>query len=391
MNKKYDAIIVGAGYLGLISAIALGSRDMNVIVLERKSKASKPSANNEPCRLFAISEGSLRVINSLCGLDISSLGQSINGIRVQEFSNGSFLEFDPHQLHMKNFGIMIEEDTMMSALQKKATEYKSISYLYDVTINDVSSNDDDAEIHTNFGTISAPITLVCDGKFSEVRDLLGIETMLKRYHQHGVICDVGHSKNHHGIAIENFTAQGPFAILPKLGGHESSIVWTLESELATGLKKLSKDQITHLIEERMSGVLGDIELKSEVRSYPLDLKYANSYSSGRFYLLGDALHAIHPLAGQGLNLSIRDADFIINSIIKSASLGLDIGMNGLLTEYFKNRNTDNQMMIESTDLLNKLFSNNNVFLRLFRSVGLDAVEQMPGLKRLFILYACGLF
>lgn len=390
MTRKCDAIIVGAGYLGMISAIGLASRGFEVLLLERRPYKPTSASTTEPCRLFAISEGSLQVISSLCEIDITNLGQHINGIVVQEFSNGAFLDFNPKQLNMHNFGIMIEESALMDALHERASHVSGIKSIQISEVRDIENTDDYAVVHTDVGSWKGDIVLACDGKFSEVRDLLGIDTTFKSYDQHGVIADITHEKSHHGVAIENFTPQGPFAILPKKGGHESSIVWTLRSDLADGVKKLDKAQVVNLIRERMFDVFGKIELKSDVRSYPLDLKYATKYNVGRFYLLGDALHAIHPLAGQGLNLSIRDADFLINNIIKAKELGLDIGANGLLMEYFKNRSFDNQVMIESTNLLNGLFSNNNSFLRAFRSLGLDAVQEMPWLKKLFILYACGL-
>ncbi len=384
----WDVIVIGGSYLGLLSGIALAKQGLRTVILERGSFEDMSRASS-PCRLFAISEGSRRIINTHASLDIASLGQNITHIRVMEFGSTSYLDFNPNDLKMHHFGAMVEESVLHKQLLNLAQTTDGLELIEQCKILDVIPQIDTAQVITERGTYRANIALVCDGKNSASKGLLGIETEIKNYGQLAIICDIAHELSHDGIAIENFTPQGPFAILPKIGGHESSLVWTLQTDLAHTVLSLSPREQVSLIYERLGSYLGNLTLKSVLKGYPLELKYATSYSKGRFYLLGDALHAIHPLAGQGLNLSVRDFDYVVTQIIESADLGLDVGANAKLSSYLKARCVDNQVMIESTNLLNALFSNNIALLKCFRSIGLDVVEQIPALKKLFMLYASG--
>lgn len=385
---NYDALIIGGGYLGLVSGIALARRGIKTVVLER-GRFDDMSKSSTPCKLFAISEGSCKIMREHIGVDVTPLGQSINHIRVMEFGTDAYLDFSPHDLHLHNFGVMLEESQLHATLLGIARKTQGLELVEKCQIVDVETAEDKAQVTTGDAIYSANIALVCDGKHSWARSLLGIETIAKNYQQFGVICDIWHKEPHRGIAIEKFTPQGPFAILPKKGGHESSIVWTLETDAAYTAMSLSPQEQLGLIEERFGDALGELKLKSQLKGFPLELKYATTYASGRFYLLGDALHTLHPLAGQGLNLSLRDFEFMINGITESLSLGLDVGMNANMAGYFKARHFDNQVMIESTDFINALFSNNLSLFKCGRSIGLDLVNQMPAVKRFCMRYAVG--
>ncbi|MDF3047386.1 MAG: Ubiquinone biosynthesis hydroxylase, UbiH/UbiF/VisC/COQ6 [Candidatus Midichloriaceae bacterium] len=383
-----DAVIVGGGYLGLLSGIALAKLGLKTAVLE-KGSFNAMAGSHSPCRLFAISQGSCQIIKRHLELDLLSFGQKINHIRVMEFNVDAYLDFDPKNLGLPNFGIMIEESKLHSMLLSEARKQKGLVLVDGCRIHDVVNNEDFAEIITEKGVYKAGLALICDGKNSLVRSLLGIETHTKSYDQMGVVCDVGHKLSHHGIAVEKFIPQGPFAILPKEGGHESSIVWTLETKLAHTLLNLDKDSQFALLKERFGDYLGEIKIKSKLKGYPLELKYTTQYSSGRFYLLGDALHAIHPIAGQGLNLSVRDFNVLMTAVSDSIGQGLNIGANYNILKYFKSRHFDNQVMIESTSILNALFSNNVYAVKCARSIGLDLVNNMPAAKKFFMSYASG--
>ncbi len=387
-HNKVDVIVVGGSYLGLLSGITLAALGLKVVVLEKHDfdPLSRPS---RPSRLFAISNGSCKIIKQQIGLDMVPLGQNINHIKVMEFGTDASLDFNPRDLSLDNFGVMVEESEFYEKLIDIARRTKGLTLIEKCVISDARSTEDMAEISTKGPTYEASIVLVCDGKNSLLRDLLGIEGITKNYRQSGIICDIWHEADHQGVAVEKFTLQGPFAILPKKGGHESSIVWTLNEELADSVQNLKANEQIELIRERFGMDLGSIKLMSQLKRFPLELRYATTYAEGRFYLLGDALHALHPLAGQGLNLSLRDFEFVVNSIAEAKSLGLDVGANALMADYFKSRYLDNQIMIESTDFINALFSNSFSLLKCSRSLGLDLVDQMPALKSIFMRYAAG--
>jgi 2-octaprenyl-6-methoxyphenol hydroxylase len=384
----FDTLIIGGGYLGLLSGIALAKLGLKTVVLE-KGSFDAMAQSHSPCRLFAISQGSCKIIKQHLGLNLLSFGQKINHIRVMEFNTDAHLDFDPKDLHLSSFGIMIEESKLHAMLLLEARKQEDLTLIDGCKIHDVVNTEDFAEITTEKGIYKADLALVCDGKNSLVRSLLGIETRTKSYNQIGIVCDITHKLSHHGIAIEKFIPQGPFAILPKEGGHESSIVWTLETKLAHTLLALDEDSQFALLKERFGDHLGKIKIKSKLKGYPLELKYTTQYSNGRFYLVGDALHAIHPIAGQGLNLSVRDFDVLVKAVSESMSQGLNIGANYNILKYFKSRHFDNQVMMECTTVLNTLFANNIHAIKSARSIGLDLVNSIPALKKIFMLYASG--
>ena len=387
MSAALKAIIVGNGHLGIIAAIGLAKLGVNVSIIDHSiRKQSFKSAQ----RLLALSKNSLDIINGFLNINLTDFGQAINFIRVLENGTNKYLDFDPQEINLDNFGCMIEEHVLNEVLLNHLENIPHIELISDFEITDIIDNGLDASIIGKDYSINADLILACDGKNSPIRQLLGIESHSKNYNQSALVCDISHELNHMGIALENFTPQGPFAILPKKGGFDSSIVWTLPNDLADSVLSLNAHDQLKLIKLRFGDHLGNINLKSDIQAYPLVLNYNTVYSSGRFYLLGDSLHSIHPLAGQGLNLSIRDYQFIAESVHQSIVLGLDIGNNAIISNYKKNRLLDNQIMIESTHLLNLIFSNNNNCLKKIRSYGLKIVNNMPLLKSYFMRYASGL-
>lgn len=386
INMKYDCVIIGAGPIGLLSAIALNQLGFKVVVLESK-KEDQYLSSTSAIRLYAISEGSLQLLHKHCSLKRNTFtAQPINAITVSDHVTCSSLEFHPKDVGLKDFGLMIDEQELQSKLYK-VTQELGISVLFDQKISKITS---DSVMLLDGTSISSKLFIVADGKHSKIRALLGVQVTKHKYHQHAVVADIKHQLHHHGVAFENFTPQGPFAVLPKHGGHISSIVWTIDSEFVSTIKSLDINTITALMQERVGDAYGEIEIASEYVMFPLELQEAKDYVKGRFVLLGDSLHAIHPLAGQGLNLSIRDLASVLSTLQTCNALGLDIGNNTLIEEHYRNRALDNAAMAEATTILNVLFSNNDIFVRTLRSWGLELVDASPFLKSMFMNYASGL-
>jgi 2-octaprenyl-6-methoxyphenol hydroxylase len=200
---------------------------------------------------------------------------------------------------------------------------------------------------------------------------------------------VAHERDHGGRACEHFLPAGPFAILP-LKGRRSSIVWTEETEAAERIVALADDLFHEELERRFGLELGDIEVISPRRVHPLGYSVARSFIGDRLALVGDAAHVIHPIAGQGLNMGLRDVAALAEAIVDAARLGLDPGSSEVLERYQRWRRFDTMMMGVATDGLNRLFSNRSDALRLIRDVGLGLVDRLPGLKHLFIREAAGI-
>lgn len=406
--KQYDVIIIGAGYVGLTFALMLKNIGLEVIVLEKR-KLNIEKKLGEPSRLLAIAQASCDIYKKHNAIkDFSKLGQEIKCIKVMDAMSDDYLEFNPRDIDLKNFGYMVEEHVLHQELLRNS---KNIEILDKVTITEIIQDGlfgyismchprevgdptvkaVDSHLRGNDNqVIKAKMLIVADGKNSEIRNKLEIETFRHDYKQYALVCDIKHEINHQGCAIERFLPTGPFAILPKQDGFTSSIVWSIEKEIWPSITQLDKETLLESIQERFGEDLGKIEYASEIATFPLELVHAKKYYNGRFVLLGDAAHAIHPLAGQGLNLSIRDCDKLAELIKNQFELGLDIGSSLMLEEYVKARVFDNNMMIESTHGLNSLFSNNFIPVKFLRRKGLSIVNQLTPLKRLFMRYASGI-
>jgi 2-octaprenyl-6-methoxyphenol hydroxylase len=227
-----------------------------------------------------------------------------------------------------------------------------------------------------------------DGARSQIREQAGIASHGWNYGQSAIVCTVEHERDHEGRAEEHFLPAGPFAILP-LTGHRSSIVWTEKADEAERIVALPDNEFHDELEKRFGLQLGDLKVTGARRAFPLGLFTARAFIAERIALVGDAAHIIHPIAGQGLNMGLRDVAALAEAVADAARLGLDIGGGDVLERYQRWRRFDTAMMGVATDSLNRLFSNRSDVLRLIRDVGLGLVERMPPLKRMFIREAAG--
>jgi 2-octaprenyl-6-methoxyphenol hydroxylase len=231
-------------------------------------------------------------------------------------------------------------------------------------------------------SLSAKLLVAADGARSKLRTLAGINSVSWPYRQSGIVATIGHERDHEGRATQHFLPAGTFAILP-LAGKRSSIVWTETTEEAQRIVALEPEVFKEELLRRFGRQLGEIEVLSPARAYPLSFAMARSFMGERLALLGDAAHVIHPLAGQGLNLGLRDVAALAESIADAARLGLDPGEPEVLKRYERWRRFDTVAMAGATDGLNRLFSNRSDALRAVRDVGLGIVARMPALKHFF--------
>jgi 2-octaprenyl-6-methoxyphenol hydroxylase len=239
------------------------------------------------------------------------------------------------------------------------------------------------------GSLDARLLVAADGAQSAVRDLAGIGQVGWSYPQSAIVTTVAHERDHGGRAVEHFLPAGPFAMLP-LTGRRCSIVWTERTEEARRIVALSDIEFHAELERRFGLELGEITLAGPHRAYPLGFALARSFIAERVALVGDAAHMIHPIAGQGLNMGLRDVAALAEVIVDAARLGLDPGGAQMLDLYQRRRRFDSLAMGVATDGLNRLFSNSSDVLRGVRDFGIGVVERVPALKQLFIREAAGL-
>ena len=282
---------------------------------------------------------------------------------------------------------MIENRYLVDALVAKA---KALGVgLRATAVASFENTPNGIEVHLADGEkISTRLLVGADGARSKIREQAGIATSGWNYDQSAIVTTVAHERDHHGRAEEHFLPAGPFAILP-LTGKRCSIVWTETAREAERMVALPDDEFHAELEKRFGLQLGDIKVIGPRRAFPLGLHTARAFIAERLALVGDAAHIIHPIAGQGLNMGLRDVAALAEAIADAARLGLDIGSADVLERYQRWRRFDTMTMGVATDGLNRLFSNHSDVLRLARDVGLGLVERMPALKRVFIREAAG--
>ncbi|MBS0236248.1 MAG: FAD-dependent monooxygenase [Proteobacteria bacterium] len=391
MQNQQTATIIGGGHSGLTAAIMLAKLGINIVVLERSEYANKKNSHQEPSRLLALAKGSVDAYRKAGVANIAELGQSINHIRVYDRGSGAIIDYAPEEVGYDNFGYMLPERVLMQLLLESAAKYENIEIRYGVQPTKVEQQTHQVLVHyPEAKSLSAELLVLADGRNSKLAKRIGLESQECDYKQYGIVCDVAHEEDHCGVAVELCLPGGPFAILPKAGGYSSSLVWVEPVGIAEDVVRMAHDDIETLIAERFDGYLGRVKLVSQVKLFPLHMVTCRQYYSNRTALIGDTAHAIHPLAGQGFNLAMRDIIALAEQVQAQLDTGLDIGSLAMLQEYNNIRKFDTNLMIEATDSLNKILSSNFAPLKVLRGMGMRAINQIKPLKRKIIRYAMGL-
>ncbi len=399
VDKRADVVIAGGGFAGLALAVAvrdaLGPR-FGVIVADPKLANPAPRRNDErpDLRASAIAAAPRRMFEALgVWRAVAEEAQPIlemvvTDSRLEDVLRPTFLSFAGEVEPDEPFAHMIENGRLDAALAARAITIGVD--IVTVPVQGFVPTAQQVSVDLADGTtIAAKLLVAADGARSRLREQAGITTHGWSYGQAAIVTTVAHERDHGGRAEEHFLPAGPFAILP-LRHNRCSIVWTERAEEADRVVALPDAQFLAELERRFGLRLGEITVVGGRATYPLGLWVARRFIADRLALIGDAAHAIHPIAGQGLNMSLRDAAALAEAIVDAVRLGLDPGGMGVLERYQRWRRFDTLTMSISTDVLNRLFSNRSDGLRLARDLGLGLVDRLPGLKRLFIREAAGL-
>lgn len=382
-----DVLVVGGGLVGKSLAIALANAGVGVVVLDRMVSETTLAPEHDG-RASAISFASQEMLRAIGVWDEISESQPILAIRVSDRMSPLHIHFDHKALGGEPFGAMVENRHMRMALHT-TTKRTTVRNIAPESLKSFEVNGFGVTAILESGEVMrARLLVAADGARSQTRDMAGIGTRGWRYDQWGIVTTVEHERPHQGIAHERFLNPGPFAILP-LTGNRSSLVWTEPPEMAAEMVKLDAQRFGQELPARFGDFLGEIETIGPRWSYPLHLRLADSYVAERFALVGDASHAMHPIAGQGLNLGLRDAAALAEVIVDANRLGLDIAGPDVLARYQRWRRLDGLSLLAVTDGLNKLFAPNSGPIAWARNIGLAAVNQMPPAKRFFVNYARG--
>jgi 2-octaprenyl-6-methoxyphenol hydroxylase len=394
-----DVCVVGAGPVGGVLACRLAQAGLSVAVVDRAAlpPMEHPSFDG---RAYAIAAGSRTLLEESGIWDALPLPAGpIEQIRVSDGKAGRpasklFLHFDSQEVGDHPLGWMVEARSLRVALNRKLNEVPNLR-LHAPTEASVSRAADRAEITLGDGTqFHARLVVAAEGRDSPLRRQAGIPAQRWSYPQTGIVCAIAHELPHHNTALEHFLPAGPFAQLPmapgEAGPNLSAIVWTERRPTAPRLMALDDAAFGAEIAIRLGSHLGAIRPVGRRWMYPLSAMYVHRCTAPRLAVVGDAAHGIHPIAGQGLNLGLRDAIALSRLIIETHATGADIGGPALLDSYQRARRVDNLSMLIATDGLDRLFSTDNPLVRAARDLGIAAVHRMPRLKRAFMRQAMGM-
>ncbi|MER8453262.1 ubiquinone biosynthesis hydroxylase [Mesorhizobium sp. M0166] len=397
-KNSLDVLVAGAGYIGLAAAVSLKQArpSLAVAVVD----AAPAGVWQKDGRASAIAAAACRMLDQL-GVwnEIAPEAQAITEMIVTDSRTSDpvrpvFLTFDGEIAPGEPFAHMVANKDLNGALRRRA-EQLGIGIIEGVAVSAFDINGAGITVHLADGaTLKARLLVAADGVNSKLRDMAGIKTVKWEYGQSGIVCTVAHERPHNGRAEEHFLPAGPFATLPlkpgKDGTNRSSIVWVERSQDAEKLVAGDTLVLEYELEHRFGLKLGEIHIADKPRAWPLGLTIARAFVVPRIALAGDAAHGIHPIAGQGLNLGFKDVAALAEVVVEADRLGQDIGALDVLERYQQWRRFDTVQMGITTDVLNRLFSNDFGPLRTLRDIGLGLVERMPRLKGFFIRQASGL-
>jgi 2-octaprenyl-6-methoxyphenol hydroxylase len=393
MSVQRSIVIGGGAFAGLALALALRQglgTDIPVIVAD-PALATRPSRDPRATAIVAACRRLFEAIGAwgeVAGDAQPILDMVVTDSKLEDATRPVFLTFAGNVEPGEPFAHMIENRHLIDVLVRRA-EAEGIELLT-AAVTSFDAGPGGVDVTLSDGrVVEASLLVAADGARSKLRERAGIATHGWDYDQSGIVVSVGHERDHHGRAEEHFLPAGPFAILP-LTGKRSSLVWTEKRSEAARITALDEAEFHAELEQRFGLHLGEIRALDKPRAFPLGYFVARSFIGERLALVGDAAHVIHPIAGQGLNMGLKDVAALAEVVVDAARLGMDLGQADVLDRYQRWRRFDTMAMGLATNSLNLLFSNQSNLLRTVRDIGLGLVDRAPPLKSLFIRQAAGL-
>ncbi|HKT16010.1 MAG TPA: UbiH/UbiF/VisC/COQ6 family ubiquinone biosynthesis hydroxylase [Allosphingosinicella sp.] len=378
--ERADVIILGGGLVGLTLAIALDRHGLSSIVVD-PADPQAVAAPGYDGRATAIASASWRMLEAIGVADeLKDHGCPIEAIRISDGLAPGGLVFEPDAAGGP-LGIMVENRLLRSALRETAQRASNIALLMPAQVGEMVRDGAGVRIALADGRLlAAPLLVGAEGRASPTREAAGIRIARWSYDHAAIIVTVTHERPHANVAYEIFYPAGPFAILPMLPGTRSAIVWSVPAKDAPAVLDLPDRALAAEIEKRMGGFLGPVALAGGRASYRLGFHHAASITAERLALAGDAAHGIHPIAGQGLNLGMRDAAALAQVLVEGARIGLDLGDSQLLARYERWRSLDTLMVAAATDGLTRLYAVPGRTASAVRRFGMGAVQRLGPVK-----------
>ena len=390
-------VIAGGGLAGRTLALALAKlapKGFRVALVDAAPGPAAESGTGD-ARALALSAATRNLLSALdLWPELAPSAQAIEAIEITDSPLNAalrpyFLGFDAELRSDGARAFMVEHNDLVRVLAAAVAQEPAIETSAPETVADFKT--DTFGVEARLGSskvIEARLLVAADGKRSAIRERAGIKCVGWSYPQRGIVATVAHARPHGGKAVQHFLPSGPFAILP-LKGNRSSIVWTEEKARAEAIMAADEAGFLDGLTKRFGLRLGEIALAGPRQSFPLDMQITRAFVADRLALVGDAAHVVHPLAGQGLNIGMRDVAALAETIVDATRLGLDIGVVTQLERYERWRRFDSAFSAAVMDGLNRLFSNDSVPLRTLRDLGLGLVDRAPGVKRFLVREAAG--
>lgn len=395
MKNTSDILIVGGGLNGPALALALAQTGHSVTIVDALPRGDFEEDAFDG-RSYALALASQRLLAQI-GIwpRVADDAEAMLEIKASDGHAGEgaapfFLHFDHRETEDGPMGYMLEDRFLRRAFLLAMDEEPRITLINQRRVIAQAADQTGVTVTLENGDeLRGRMLVGCDGRKSGTAARAGIKRSGWDYGQTALVCAIAHEKPHHGIAHQFFMPAGPLAILP-LPGNRSSIVWSEKSDMAAAIQGLDESDYIAALQPRFGDFLGEISLAGKRFTYPLNLTIANSFIADRLALVGDAAHGMHPIAGQGLNAGLRDVGALAEVLTEATRRGEDIGSVLVLERYQQWRRFDTATLAATTDVVNKLFSNNNPLLRLGRDIGMGVVAGLPGLRRGFMREAAGL-
>jgi 2-octaprenylphenol hydroxylase len=392
MTACFDVIVIGGGIVGATTACALGEAGLNVALVEARSAGSSEAKASRDPRVFAVTRASERILRSLQVWEAMPPEDvfAFTDMEVWDAGGGSALHFDCAELGEPYLGHIIEPRVILAALLHRLAGISRVSLVRPARFREIHVAADEVIVDLEDGrALHARLVVAADGVRSPVRNALGIKTREHDYRQSSLVALVRTAEPHRHTAWQRFLPGGPLAFLP-LEANWCSIVWTRPTPEAERLLQLDKETFHAELGAAFAFRLGAITDSGEREVWPLQRRHAEHYVVDRAALIGDAAHAIHPLAGQGVNLGLLDAATLAQVVLEARAHGRDFGVLRNLRRYERWRRGDNALMMSAMDGINALFSNASTPLQTARVMGLGMVSRAGMVRHLLMRHAMGL-
>ena len=389
---RADVIILGGGLVGLALAAALDSSGLSAIVIDPADPDLRLDAAFDG-RTSAVSSSSMRMLTTTGVAEhFPAPGCPILKIQVADGLDPGGLAFEPGE-DDEPLGWMHENRHLRAALRARSEAGKNLWVLWKSRVANVERGEHKVVVELEDGRrFCAPILVGAEGRNSPSREAAGIRMARWRYDHTAIVSVLGHELPHDNVAYEIFYPGGPFALLPMTDDkklHRSAIVWSVQKDDAPGLLSLSDEDFSAEAQKAMGGFLGKIALAAPRSTFPLGFHHASRITSGRLALVGDSAHAMHPIAGQGLNVGFRDVAALAQVMVEGARLGLDLGDRQLLDRYQRWRSLDTLMVAMATDSLTRAYAVPGRTASAVRRFGMGLINRIAPVKERLMAEARG--